>query len=55
MNNIPPPQGNMINQPIAYSRMKNDATQLDTNIPNNIIQPPSSSNRKEIKKIKKKI
>ena len=43
MNNLPPP-GNLSSQPVAYSRVNNNATQLATPTPNSI-NPPSSGGR----------
>ena len=45
MNNMPPPPGNMgMQQPIAYSRVGNDVTQLEPNSPGQYI-PQSSGHR----------
>ena len=50
MNNMPPPPGNIgMQQPIAYSRVGNDVTQLEPNSPGQYI-PQSSGHR--IKKSK---
>ena len=45
MNNMPPPPGNMgMQQPIAYSRVGNDVTQLEPKSPDQYI-PQSSGHR----------
>lgn len=50
MNNMPPPPGNMgIQQPVAYSRVGNDVTQIEPKYPNQFV--PQSS-EKRIKKNK---
>lgn len=50
MGNIPPHQGNLaMQQPVAYSRMGNDVTQVT---PNQMIPPPSSGRKIGVKKFK---
>ena len=44
MNNLPP-QGNFGSQPVAYSRVGNDVTQLASPTPNSIMNQPSSGKR----------
>lgn len=44
MNNLPP-QGNIGSQPVAYSRVGNDVTQLASPTPNSIMNQPSSGRR----------
>ena len=41
MNNMPPQPGLISSQPVAYSRMPNDATQIEPNSPNELAQPSS--------------
>ena len=52
MNNMPPQPGLIGSQPVAYSRMPNDATQIiDQNSPNPNENPPSSELRIKGKKV----
>ena len=47
MNNMPPQPGLISSNPVAYSRMPNDATQIEPNSPNEL--PPVSSGKRKIK------